>query len=218
MTTNKFVDKVLGMPPEKRRRLQLVPKGRPRIKGDWTKDKLIAWAKERGIRSTVQLNRIRVSGEPNDKLFYKVFGSWTNFTQEAYGFRNELKTFGADYMIQCGVAFNLRTIGQWDEAHKKSKDLVPRSEAVLRQFGTWRRFKLLVSMSSVRGRFLAYIDMRKKLKRWPTQAECAKLMIDLAPPRKGIRKSQTKPQIWQHRSPRRPPTKGRQVECTTLYQ
>ena len=79
---NKFVKKVLEMTPAKRRRLRLAPtNGTPlpsalRIKGDWNKDRLILWAKERDIRSLPQLWARRKPGEPNQPLFVKVFGSF----------------------------------------------------------------------------------------------------------------------------------------------
>jgi len=178
------VDKILEMSPERRRRLRLVHRNRPRVKRDkLTRDELINYLRVNKIRTSRDLEAKRKSRDPNTYDFRKVFGTWQTALDVAFG-TNKVIDFKYDmddpaYMIDVVVMFDLWTCKKYEEARRRFPDLIPPFRRVKKQWGRFSNLQICARARSSKATFASYLKLSKKLGHWPTKKECMDVKIDI---------------------------------------
>lgn len=183
---DRFLDELRKMPPEQRRQLDLFKKrGKYNVtdKKYLNRERILEWAKERGVSSQPQVRKLRQAGEPTVEVIEKVFGSWRNFLSEIGIERKEEEKPPADfdYIANVIVQFGLFDAEKYRAARKKRPDVIPSMNQVLKQFGTWTNASAIAARISMQYRIDEYLKLKKRYGRWPTPTECRNAKINIEP-------------------------------------
>lgn len=181
-----LLDELRKMPPEQRSKLNLFKK---RGSYNTTKEeylnrnRILEWAKEKGVRSQRQVRKQRGPGEPSVEVIIKAFGSWNNFLSEIGIERKkeEKPPSDFDYIANVIVQFGLFDADDYRNARKKRPDVIPSMYMVMKQFGTWKNASLIAARVSVQYRVDEYIKLKNRYGRWPTPTECRNARINIEP-------------------------------------
>jgi hypothetical protein len=189
---NRHVDEFNAMRPELRRRARFAgspaPRGRRSARGGWGRAEIVAWARANGVRSKAKLWRLTASpghrGDPSAYMVVKEFGSWARFVKEAFGVEPQVRApWPSDmprYIQQVIVSFRVETAAQYKEMARRRPDLFPPFCALRREFRRWSDALRSARLSDAAGAFAEYVDLWRRLGRWPTLAECSLRGIDLS--------------------------------------
>ncbi len=163
------------MPAEQRRRFRF--ERRPRRvehRPDFKPDYLLAYLKDRGIHSTRQLLRSRVSGEPTVYDFQKAFGSWQAAVDQAFPAESIIgePPTAPEYFIKVVLEFKITTAVQYRAARRRMPEAVPSFHALECVWGSLGRLLEAARRYPVKAIMDDYLRLWVKLRRTPTIEEC----------------------------------------------
>lgn len=107
------------------------------------------------------------------------FGSWKIFKKRLNLTTLKKYKFDQRSIIDLCVRFNIRTIKQFQECHKKQPAIFPSFDWVQRHFGRWSNFKKILQACSMQQMLQKYIELKMKLGRYPSKSQCRKNGIQL---------------------------------------
>jgi hypothetical protein len=173
------------MTPERRRRLRLRCRNKPRVqRKKMTRDELINYLRVNKIKTSRDLEQKRKHRDPNTYDFRKEFGNWQDALDAAFGTDKVIFSLERDmddpaYMIDVVIMFDLWTAKAYEKARRRFPDLIPSFSRVKKQWGRFSNLKICAQARSTKKTFAAYLKLSKKLKHWPTKAECEEAGISI---------------------------------------
>ena len=176
------------MPPEQRRRTRLRGQKRGAYRSNTVKmsrAELIAWAKEKGIKTTGDLKRLRGDGDPTLYDFRKEFVRWSVFVEEAYG---EIKKKGVtpedvlgeipyrdiEYVIKLINEKGIKTRDQYLSFRRLYPEQFPSIYRLKQHFNCWADVLFTADKYTMTGQMKHYYRLMNKYGRCPTREECKK--------------------------------------------
>jgi hypothetical protein len=145
----------------------------PRVKRKaFSRDELLDYLKQGGIRSWRVLEKKRSTFDPTTFDYRKEFGSWRKAVEVAFGSGSLRPEIDVLYVLRAVPYFNAWTWRKYKEARKAHPDVLPSVNFILHEWGKFSRFVFFA-----RGQFLAtamndYRAVWRKLGRRPTVDEC----------------------------------------------
>ena len=107
------------------------------------------------------------------------FGSWKSFKRRLVAKPSKKTKFQQSHVIDTCVRFNIKNTSDFQQFHKKQPTILPSVDWVQRHFGGWKYFKRILQACSVQLTLQKYIDLKAKLRRYPSKLQCKKNNIQL---------------------------------------
>jgi len=176
-------DKLISLPASELKRIRTL-RGKSRgtynrvPRRSYSRDELVIFIRENAFRSRSQLLNGRSQKDPAPYDYRKEFGSWSEAMSVIW--REERAPVDRRYIVQSVVEFGLWSVRVYEDARKKRPDVFPSVRIIRREFGSWGAFKEVAIASSLRETLRAYVGLKQKLGRRPTNEDCRKARVDLS--------------------------------------
>lgn len=158
------------------RRFRKYAERRPRMK--LSRDELLKYLRERGIRTKGDLEKKRKDDEPNRYDFLKVFGKWSDAVLMAFG--PPIAEIDRKYVLKCVNHLNAWNVREFRDIRRRMPDIVPSWGVVVRLFGSYRNLFAEARKENLEATLFEYQKLVRRIGRTPTVSEirAANLNID----------------------------------------
>jgi hypothetical protein len=160
-----------------RKRFRKYKDRQPRMK--LSREELLKYVRDRGIRSVGELVKKRKEDEPNLHDFRKVFGKWSTVELMAFGppIASEMTP---QYIVNCVRHLNMRSVKRFREMRREMPDVVPSWSVVIRHFRSYRNLFEIARRSNLYEMLFEYQKLIRRLGKIPTTEEirAANLHLD----------------------------------------
>lgn len=148
----------------------------------FARDELLDYMRRNNVRSSRELERKRIDGDPITFDYRREFGGWAAAVEEAFGKPALPTKVDAMYVLRAVPFFNAWTTRSYLAARRASPDVLPSINFVLKEFRTFKRFVALARCMSLKCVADGYDRLSRKLGRRPTVDECRAdgLLLDFA--------------------------------------
>lgn len=176
----KKFDKKLNIPPYIKRTQQYYLKKQKRLQSS---SQLIQKCNINKIYTVKQL--LEYNRNNKDKISWTSilywFGSWGIFKRRLIPVTSKHLKYRQNQIIDLCVRFHVNSMKDFESCHEKQPQLFPSYDWVSRHFGSWKYFKRVLQACSVQQTLQKYIDLKIKLKRYPSKNECRQnnVQVDL---------------------------------------
>ena len=178
---------LFAMSDDRRRRIFSRLKHRGKYTGEKvprrSKEELLAWLKEKDIRSSRQVDKVRKPGDPTLSNFRREFPKWQDAIDQAFGFHDlPPNVDDPEYMAKVVTQFGLWTLADYKRARKARPDVIPSYFALMKRWGGFRGLKIISVRYSLLATMNSYVSLRRRYGRIPTFQEClqANVILDKA--------------------------------------
>jgi len=128
---------------------------------------MIGFLRERNIRSSRELMKIRRPDEPNVDDFRKEFGSWSDAVYLAFG-NIVASNHDAEYMLKAVSEFNLWTVKRFREARRMDPVSIPSWTEVRKEWGSYSNLIESARRMNLKKLIEEYCKLARKLGKTPT--------------------------------------------------
>lgn len=167
---------VISLTAAQRKRLRSWGKVRklgPRVERKaFSRDELLDYLKQGGIRSSRVLEQKRSSFDPTVFDYRKTFGSWRKAVEEAFGTNPLRPNIDTKYVLRAVPYFNAWTWRRYVEARKVHPDILPSVNFIRHEFGKFSEFIACARGLSLEQTMESYRAVWRKLGHRPTIEEC----------------------------------------------
>jgi hypothetical protein len=181
------LSEILSLPPEQRKRRRSPKRGESKKRRrkyemgrKFTEEDIIKYLVDNDIRSASQLDRERGSYEPSVYDCRKVFGSWQNAKEAAFG--GEIIADApndAEYILKSIVEFNVWSYRKYMRVRKLRPDIFPSYHQVLNQWGNFSTLIYYAKRYSTKECLESYLRLWRILGKKPTLEDCRRKNISL---------------------------------------
>jgi hypothetical protein len=138
---------------------------------------LAAYIRENNFQSKRQLLSGRTGDDPMPYDYVKVYGSWSNAMKEIW---HDVKSkFDREYIVRAIIEFGLWTRAAYMKKRAERPDILPSVNVVYKEFGTWGVMKEIAAGISLKATLASYLELKKRIGRTPTTADCRRAGIIL---------------------------------------
>jgi len=143
-----------------------------------SRDDLLKYLRDRGIRHKGDLEKKRKEDEPNRYDFLKEFGKWSDAVLMAFG--PPLPT-GMDraYILNCVNHLNAWDVERFRELRRKMPYAVPSWRVVIRIFGSYSNLFREAREQTVQVMLFEYQKLIRRIGRIPTVSEVREASLNL---------------------------------------
>ena len=141
-----------------------------------SRDELLLFLRKNNIKGRKHLDKFRQDGGPSAYDYWKEFGSWSKAISTAWG---DFVDIDRHYIVRTVVEFNLWTFKAYCRMRKLNPDVIPSIYVMRKEFGSWSVLKSIAQAFSVKETLRTYMELRRKLRRRPTNEDCQRARIDL---------------------------------------
>ena len=135
-----------------------------------SREEMLVFLRERKIRSSRELLKIRKPDEPNVDDYRKEFGSWADAVYLAFG-SISVSEHDADYMLKVVSEFNLWTVKRFREARKIDPVSVPSWSEVKKEWGSYTNLIESARRMNLKKLLEEYRKLMRRLGRIPTLSD-----------------------------------------------
>lgn len=107
------------------------------------------------------------------------FGNWRAFKRRLNKKPSKHNRYVQSQVIDLCVRFNVKTLNDFQKCHQQQPTIFPSSDWVQRHFGKWKYFKRILQACSVQKTLQKYVDLKIKLRRYPSRIQCKKNQIQI---------------------------------------
>jgi len=166
---------VPGKPSANVRRLRL---GRKRKR--WhrrpkrSRDELVAFLRQKKIRSSRHLEEVRTADDPNVYDYRREFGAWSLAMEQVDGPKVPTRVDPANKfeMASMVITFKLWRQADYMAFRKKQPDIAPPWWKVRKHWGRYSNLTRFAQSRSFKEGMLAFMQLRYRLGHWPTLKDC----------------------------------------------
>lgn len=178
--SSSYLDDILNLPSDKRRRLNLKRTKKKRYKkrftrNSLTKEELIIFLRENNITTSRQLLKFRSEKDPVVYDYLKEFGRWNRAIEIAFPNRFfECNLYKTDpfYFVKIVIEFNLWTQEKYLLARKQRPDIIPSICRVRSEWGKWSNLKIYAQNKCLKIVLESYVSLWRRLGRCPSLDDC----------------------------------------------
>jgi hypothetical protein len=184
------IEKLLSLTPSQRIKVRLnvrrKPRGAYRQHPPRTPDELLEFLKERGVRTTSQLKKLRATDKttPTIQEYFRAFESWTAAVQQVFHKPTILQSPPPNdpaYIVKCCTQFNLWSQRDYLEARNHLPDVIPSPRQVRRVWGGFGNLFFAARKESAVKTLEAYLSLERRLGKTPSALDCQAYNLDLTP-------------------------------------
>lgn len=178
---NATLDSIFNLPPKFRRRFRRFvarPRKKRRVEPH-SREALLDYMRKNNIRSPRILESFRTEGDPIPHSYRKEFGSWKAATREAFGNPVVKPELDKIYIAKCALWMKVDNYRKYLDARKRNSDIIPSIYHVIRLFGSFRDFMVVVKGAEFKSALEAYGVLWRKLGKAPTLNDCMRAGVVL---------------------------------------
>jgi len=153
---------------------------------DRTAQELVGYLRERNIRTTGQLCRLREADGPTVPDYIKTFSRWSEAVRQVFGPPPPRIKFPASrqHIIDMVVQLGVRSRSQYIARRKELPELVASLNQVRKFFGSFSEVLDEAASRSAEITLGRYLELWQRLRRRPDHEDCERWKVDLAPLRR----------------------------------